>query len=133
MQYSSKSTYKGTRIKLTSDAKGPCTLSFEGSKTFTDSFSSTISGSLTLKEMFIAEVEVSVGVSWTSSASISYKQNISYSIPSGKTGAIYFTPYYIQYNCTYFNNSGYASSVYGRSPKKTATGFNDGLFEVVYK
>lgn len=133
MHYSSKSNYTGSRIKLTADSVGPCTISYSRGKTVTEEFSSNISGSVTLKNMLIAEVQASVGVSWSKSLSVTSTEAVSYNIPSGKTGAIYFTPYYVQYNCTYYNSDGKASSVYGRCPKKLGTGFCDGLFEMIYK
>lgn len=127
----SKSSYYAGRVRVTPYVKGPATITYGQSSTVSESFGGNISISASVKGMIIAQAGAQFGVTWNSTASSSSTFSTSFSIPSGKTGAVYFRAKMIRVSGSYYDSKLKAYYVYGDTPAKLGS-FADGIYEAVY-
>jgi hypothetical protein len=132
---SSTSVGYGTPIKVSADVTGPATISYLTSKTVSCSFGGGISLSAAMQNA----IKSGASFSWNTSLSTASSLSYSFSVPSGRTGYIQFTPYlnvtsgnlYQIYVSSYGTTETNLGSVWGKSPKSLSNGFADGLYELV--
>ena len=121
-------TFPGTEQKVTADVLGPATISYGESITITETFS--FDASVTIKEIMIKNIEAEVGFTWSSSADSTKTFSVSFPVSDGKIGAVYFTPYYGKFDAAYVHSEQRIYKGTLMSPKKTASGFADGLYQL---
>lgn len=130
----STNSMNGTRTKVTPDWAGPCTITSGVSITTTAGWSITggLNISLTnpIKEMVMAAINVNGTYVESSSSTSSFSGT--YNVPSGKIGAIYFTPYLTNYGVYYLDEYYNLTMLSVKTPKKVS-GFTDGLYELVLR
>ena len=124
-------TFYGDRVRVTPYCAGPCTISYGQSTTTGSSFSCSASLSATIKSIFVSEVTGTFGLEWNTYSSSSTSFGVTYSIPAGSTGAIYFRPRIRRYYGYYYDGSSTRYSMSGDCPLKIGN-FTDGLYEVIY-
>ena len=100
----SYSVQYGTRRKMTPDVKGPATITYLTSITTTSTY--TVNFGVDINTRIFKEVAIKFGVSYTQSSTSLTSFSPSFSVPSGKIGAVYFTPKLYTVTCTYVDNSG---------------------------
>lgn len=125
--------YSGTRVKVSPDAQGPTNIGYIETVSTSESFGGSINITAAIKLKIVAAVEAGLDIVWDKTTTSSSSFTIDAYVPSGKIGAIYFTPYLIRYNCVYYNYDGSAFSVYGVEPQKTGGGFTDGLYQLILR
>lgn len=124
----SYSLQMGTTSKMTADVKGPATISYITSKETKSTIS--VNFSADIKSRIFNSLAFKFGVDYTQTSSTGTSFGTSFQIPSGKTGAVYFTPRLYTGTCTYVDQNGVGTSVYVTFPK-TVNGFTDGVFELI--
>lgn len=126
------STYqtKGPRQKVTPDITGAATVSYGNAITTGNNITVSLDADINTK--ISVEVTLKLGVSYTKSSSSNQPFGMTFDVPAGKTGAIYFTPFIYVGNCTYVNEVGVGTSTQVSFPK-VVNGFTDGLSELVTK
>ena len=125
----SASIVNGTRKKVSPDVAGPANITYGESITTTGSITGGLSGSIQARIIKAIEIKLNVSVSYSSSSSANFA--ISFPVPSGKIGAVYFTPYLSQSNVNYYDVNGNCINVSATLPVITSAGFTDGLYELV--
>lgn len=119
--------YVGNAKKITQDVAGPMDVSYTVSTTSSASISGSFSA--TAKNLIFKVVDAEVSVSITGSSAKTESVTVSASVSSGKTGAIYFKPYYLKATGTYSNDGGATSQSFtAYYPRLLSNGFADGLF-----
>lgn len=136
--YSQTTSYviNGSPAKVTPDYAGPASITVVNSITTTEGWSATVSGNADITK----KIKAGASFTWNSSTASSTSVNGTWSVPSGKTGYIQFTPYlnYTQGNVTmYYYVAGIFKTLdmglqWGTSPKKVG-GYTDGLYELKFK
>lgn len=116
--------------RVTPNYKGPVTITYLESRTFTDSFSYNISG--TVKTKFIAEVSATLGLAWTKSVASTTSVSATYNVPSGKTGYIRFAPIYIRVSAVYYDTRLNATYFTGETPEVLGNGFVNGYYDLAF-
>lgn len=109
----SKSSYPYGNWRYGPSGKGPATLSFTNSSSYSRSVTNTISGSYTSKSAIASSLGVTIGTAKTYSASYSV------SVPKGKKYQIKYRPQFKRYKVVqtqYYKIDGYSSKT-----KKTKT------------
>ena len=127
----SSSSITGPRQKVTPDSKGPCSLSYGDSVTTSFSISGSLGASVQSKIFKKIKVEVNVTVAWSSSSTRQF--SVSFPVPQGKVGAVYFSPYLTRAVVKYYDNDYNMTQVVATFPNTLSTGFTDGVFELVTK
>lgn len=130
VSYSSGSIIRGTRTRVTPYVKGPATISYLESVTTNSSFSIALAAELKTKIFNIASAKLQVNMSKSSSSSKNFAMD--FSVPSGKYGAVYFTPLICKVHAVYYDSKGSPSSFVASFPK-VINGFTDGYYEVITK
>ena len=121
-------TQNGTRQKVTPDVKGPATISYGQSVGVSSSISANFG--IEINTRIFNAVAVKAGVSYSSSRQSNTNFGVTFSIPSGRIGAVYFTPYLIVGNAVYVDKNRKGYNVTAKYPK-SAGSFADGLYEVI--
>ena len=131
--YSSNSM-NGTRTKVTPDWAGPCTITSGVSITTTSAWSVTGGLNISLTNAIKNLVKAAINANGTYNESSSSTSSFSgtYNVPSGKIGAIYFTPYLTNYGVYYLDEYYNLTMLSVKTPKKV-NGFTDGLYELVLR
>ena len=129
----SQSTVNGNRYKVSPDCVGECTLTVQTSVTVTDSFSASITICGSMELAIIAKIEGSVGFNWSTSSTLTQSVGVTKTVPAGKTGALYFTPYMKVFNVIYTDENFDEWPITAKSPIELENGMPDGLFELIYK
>ena len=129
--YYTQNQISGTRTKVTADVAGPASITYGVSVTTTATWS--YSFQVGFKNVIINTINVNATVSYSSSASSASSFGITYSVPSGKIGAVYFTPYIMNTYVRTWDADGVYRMANIRYPKRLSTSFNDGLYELVLK
>lgn len=127
----SKSSYYAGRVRVTPYVTGLATITYGQSSTVSESFGGKISISASVKGMIIAQAGAQFGLTWNSTASSNSSFSASFTIPSEKTGAVYFRAKMIRVSGSYYNSQLKAYYVYGDTPAMVGS-FADGIYEVVY-
>lgn len=130
VSYSSGSIIHGTRIRVTPYAKGPATITYLESVTTNSSFSIELAAELKTKIFNIASAKLQVNMSKSSSISKNFATN--FPVPSGKYGAVFFTPYICKVNAVHYDSKGAPHSFVARFPK-VINQFTDGYYELITK
>lgn len=125
---SSVNTQNGTRQKVTPDVKGPASISYGQSVGVSSSIS--VNFGVDINNRIFQAVAVKAGVSYSSSRQSNTSFGTTFSIPSGRIGAVYFTPYLIVGNAIYVNSSRNGHNVTAKYSKAAGV-FADGLYEVI--
>lgn len=125
----SASIINGTRKKVSPDVAGQATITYGESITTTGSITGGLSADIETRIIKAIEIKLNVSVSYSSSSSKSF--TTSFTVPDGKIGAVYFTPYLTKSNVNYYDVNGNAIYVSATLPVKTSAGFTDGLYELV--
>lgn len=120
--------YGGVRTKVTPDYVGPCTINYVTSITSTSSWG--VSVGVQVKIKVIAAINV-VGT-YTYSSSSSTSVGAGFPVESGRTAAVYFTPYFMHYDTQYIDYIHSPLQVPVNTPKILSNGLTDGLYELVY-
>ena len=81
----------------------------------------------------IAKIEGSVGFNWSTSSTLTQSVGVTKTVPAGKTGALYFTPYMKVFNVIYTDENFDEWPITAKSPIELENGMPDGLFELIYK
>ncbi len=126
----------GESIKVTSDIRGPATVTYGESVTIMDSFGGDISITAKIENA----IEAGASFTWNKSLSSSSQFSVAYDVPAGRIGYIKFTPYYNISSGTIVRRL-YSPSLiktdrfpgWGKSPIKLSTGFADGVYALVKK
>lgn len=124
----SYTTVLGKKEKVTQDFKGPVSLNYCTSITFNSSLS--VNFGAEINSLIFKTLSANIGVTYTNSSSNSTSIGATYDIPSGKTGAVYFLPYFYSGDCIYVNDSGNGYPVNAKFPKTINGGFTDGIYEL---
>ena len=109
----------------------PCSLSYGDSVTTSFSISGSLGASVQSKIFKKIKVEVNVTVAWSSSSTRQF--SVSFPVPQGKVGAVYFSPYLTRAVVKYYDNDYNMTQVVATFPNTLSTGFTDGVFELVTK
>lgn len=123
--------FQSTGIKVTPYVAGPATITYGVSVTTNESFSSSMTIGGSLKVLIRSEFTATTGLTWTYSSSSSTSFSTTFSVESGKIGAVYFFPllrYVIGY---YYDAYGNPTRVDANYPIKLTSGFTDGLFMLI--
>ena len=130
----SSNNMNGTRTKVTADWAGPCNITYGVSVTTTSGWSITgglnISLTNAIKELIKAAINANGTYNESSSTSSTFSGT--YAVPSGKIGAIYFTPYLKNYGVYYLDEYYNYTTFSVKTPIKV-NGFTDGLYELVLR
>lgn len=127
----------GNGIKVTPEVPGPASLSYGESVTVSEQFGGGISISAQVEEAITA----GASFTWNKQLSTSSTFTVTKEIPAGRTGYMEFRPYFNATTGTLTRMivhipGGVVSSTdynaWGRSPIILATGFADGIYDVVY-
>ena len=129
----SQSTVNGNRYNVSPDCVGEGTLTVQTSVTVTDSFSASITIGGSMELAIIAKIEGSVGFNWSTSSTLTQSVGVTKTVPAGKTGALYFTPYMKVFNVIYTDENFDEWPITAKSPIELENGMPDGLFELIYK
>lgn len=121
----------GKREKVTPDVYGPAKISSGSSITSSSTWSGNIS--VTVESLLFSKIKVQLGGSYAKTSSSSTSFGLEYSIPSGRIGTVYFTPYYWHFDAVYYDSNGNPLDIYAETPVVLKTGFTDGLYELVLK
>jgi|GEM_PF-6387707 len=123
----------GNRDRVSPYVKGPGKVSITTSITTacTYSFSIGVTSGDLIKKYIRTAFEGQFGIAWQYSSSSSL--SLSYDIPAGKTGAIYFTPAIYKTSGYYYDSNYNSYPVSASTPKKLSNGLTDGIFELIYK
>lgn len=122
----SSSVVSGTKTRCSPEAEGPCTISNSTKVSSSSTWSVTVSASY--KPIIISKIEAELGISYAKSSTTSKTFTVTYNVPSGRIGSVYFTPYF------YLIKFAYTEPTYGyrtlttKTPK-TVDGYTDGLFQ----
>lgn len=130
-------TYKdsGSIIKCSPDAIGPATITYGNSVTVTESFSASFNLTAEAKKY----IKAGASFAWNDSASTSTSFGVSFSVPSGKTGYVAFSPrrnvsvgdmYEEVWNGNILVVENHLGLVSGYSPIKLSNGFADGVYSL---
>lgn len=132
--YNELSAYQsyGSAVKCTADVVGPATISYGNVVTSTEAWA--FSGTLTAEAKKV--IKGNVSFSYNSSSSTAANFGITFTVPSGKTGYVKFTPVFdVSYGKlitdTYYDGTLAGSTsayVTYKSPTKLDTGFTDGIY-----
>ena len=125
----SSNTIQGARQKVTSDFRGPVTITYAESYTSSGSITVGLSASVEARIFTKIKVEINGSIAWSSSSQTSF--SASYNVPANKIGAIYFTPYLSRSSVTYYDSNGDGTLVTATFPITTAAGYTDGLYELI--
>lgn len=117
----------GTMSKMTPDVRGPATITYGTSLTTTSSIS--VNFGAEINAFVFKTLALKFGVSYTQSSSTSRNFSSTFNVPSGKTGAVYFTPRLYTGTCIYVDQNGQGTSTFVTFPK-TINGFTDGVYEL---
>lgn len=121
----------GKREKVTPDVDGPAKISSGSSITSSSTWSGNIS--VTVESLLFSKIKVQLGGSYARTSSSCTSFGLEYSIPSGRIGAVYFTPYYWHFDAVYYDSNGNPLDIYAETPVVLPNGFTDGLYELVLK
>lgn len=127
----------GSGVKVSPDVVGPATVTYGESTSITESFGGEVSIVASIK----TKIQAGASFNWNTSLQSGSQFSAGFSVPSGKTGYIQFRP---KYNVTegtltqYVRTDSilddvYTFDVWGRCPIKLATGFADGVYELVLR
>ncbi|QRG87034.1 hypothetical protein [Bulleidia sp. zg-1006] len=120
----------GSRVKVTPDVRGPATLTYGRVVTTSSGYSVNFGAEINLK--IFKAVALKFGVSYTRSSTSAESFGAHFGIPSGKIGAVYFTPFLYVGNCKYIDSHGRGTATRVYFPKKLGS-FTDGLYEVILR
>lgn len=126
---------EGAPLKVSADMRGPGRITTVQAVSLTSSFGGDIGVTIYLEDLIAAGASFTWNSTATSEASNSYEFD---PIPAGSIGYVNFIPYFnVSEGDLYQIRSEsslpprYLGYVWGQSPKTTATGFADGLFELI--
>jgi hypothetical protein len=120
-----------TGSKVTPYVAGPATITYGTSVTTTESFSSSMAIGGSLKVIIRSKFTATAGLTWNNSSSSSTTFSATFTVDSGKIGAVYFFPllrYVIGY---YYDSYGNPTRIDANYPIKLVSGFTDGLYTLI--
>lgn len=115
----------GTKSRVCPESVGPCTISNSISITSSSSWSITVSASY--KPLIIEQLEGQIAISYLGESSQSHTFTVTYEVPSGKIGSIYFQPAFYNTKFTYYEPAYGTRSCTLKTPKMIY-GYTDGIF-----
>ncbi|WP_294561751.1 hypothetical protein [uncultured Traorella sp.] len=129
--YNSNTQVNGTRVKVTPDYLGPATITSGTRKTISSSWSASISITAGIRAKIIAEIEANFSAGYISTSSTETYFSGTFSVPSGKVGAVYFTPYMTKHTVYYCDSNRVMRTITVTCPKQIDNGCADGLYALV--
>lgn len=129
--YNSNTQITGTKRRVSYDVEGEGYVFVAYSVTIVEGWSATISLTARIKSLIKAEVEASFNGTYMSSVDTAVTSGAMYLVPAGKTGAIFFSPYYHKHSIRYVDENQAIHTIYYNSPKvNEETGLADGMFSL---
>ena len=126
----SQTQYYGSCIKVTPDCAGPCTINMGSSVTKNWAWSVEISA--TAKDVAKLLLDLNFGIKIENSVSSNTSFGVSFPVPEGKIGAVYFSPKLLDVTVIVdddINNSSTTTTC--TSGVKLINGFADGLYQLI--
>lgn len=121
---SNTSSY-GSKSRVCPESVGPCTISNSIEITSSSSWSITVSASY--KPIIIEQLEAQLSISYLGESSISHTFTVSYEVPEGRIGSIYFQPAFYNTKFTFYDPNFGTRTCTLKTPKKVY-GYTDGIF-----
>ncbi|MGN1399529.1 MAG: hypothetical protein ACI4WG_06000 [Erysipelotrichaceae bacterium] len=115
----------GTKARVCPEFEGPCSISNSTSVTSSSSWSITVSASY--KPLIIAQLEGELSISYLGESSYTNTFTVTYNVPEGKIGTIYFQPAYYNTKFTYYEPTYGTRTCILKTPK-IVNGYTDGIY-----